>query len=93
MKQNGESIYGTRGNIIPPQEWGVITMKDKTMFVHVLRKPSGTYIFIPGVQQKVKNIISFGDKKNLKFKQQPEGLFVYTDGLTWDDIDTIIQVQ
>jgi len=93
MKQNGETIYGAKGNITPPQEWGVITVKDKTIFAHVLKKPAGVYIFIPGVQQKVKNVISFSDKKTLKFKQQPEGVFVYADGITWDDIDTIIQIQ
>src|SRR5678816_4601968 len=48
---------------------------------------------IPGVQQKVKSVTSLSDKKNLKFKQQAEGVFVYTDGITWDDIDTIIQIQ
>jgi alpha-L-fucosidase len=93
MKQYGESINGTRGNVVPLQEWGVITSKDKTIFAHILKRPSGAYIFIPGVQQKVKNVVSFGDKRTLKFKQQPEGVFVYTDGITWDDIDTIIQVQ
>jgi alpha-L-fucosidase len=93
MKQNGESIFGTKGNIIPPQEWGVVTVKDKTVFAHVLKRPSDNYIFIPGAQQKVKNVISFSDKKNLKFKLQPEGMFIYTDGITWDDIDTIIQIQ
>jgi alpha-L-fucosidase len=93
LKQNGESIYGAKGSVIPPQEWGVITLKDKTIFAHVLKTPSGAYIFIPGVQQKIKSVILFGDKKTLKFKQQPEGVFVYTDGITWDDIDTIIQIQ
>ena len=93
MKQYGETIHGTRGNIIPPQEWGVITLKEKTIFAHILKIPSGTYIFIPGVQQKVKNVVLFSDKRTLKFKQQPEGVFVYPDGITWDTIDTIIQVE
>ncbi len=93
LKKNGETIYGTQGNIIPPQDWGVITVKDKLIFAHVLDKPSTNYIFIPGVTQKINTVISYSDKKNLKFKQQPEGLFIYTDGLAWDDIDTIIQIQ
>jgi alpha-L-fucosidase len=93
LKQYGESIYGTRGNIIPSQDWGVITAKDKVIYVHLFKKPSGTYIFIPGVQQKINGVISFNDKKNLKFKQQAEGVFIYTDGIAWDDIDTIIQLQ
>ena len=31
MASNGVSIYGTRGNLIAPQPWGVITKKDKTL--------------------------------------------------------------
>jgi alpha-L-fucosidase len=71
----------------------VITLKEKTILAHILKRPSGTYIFIPGVQQKVKNVVLFSDKRTLKFKQQPEGVFVYLDGITWDSIDTIIQVE
>jgi len=93
MRQYGETIYGTKGNVMAPQEWGVVTLKDKTVFAHILKRPSDTYIFIPGVQQKVKTVISLADKKNLKFKQQPEGVFIYTDGITWDDIDTILEIQ
>jgi len=93
LSRYGETIYGTRGNIIPPQNWGVITVKDKIIFAHVLRKPSGSYLFIPGLQQKITSATCLNDKKLLKFKQQPEGLFIYTDGVAWDDIDTIIQLQ
>jgi len=93
MRQYGETIYGTKGNVMAPQEWGVVTLKDNTVFAHILKRPSDTYIFIPGVQQKVKTVISLADKKNLKFKQQPEGVFIYTEGITWDDIDTILEIQ
>ena len=93
MNKYGESIYGTKGNIIPSQDWGVVTTKDKLIFAHILKKASGEYIFIPGAQQKINSIISFADKKPLKFKQQPEGIFIYTDSIVWDDIDTIIQLQ
>jgi alpha-L-fucosidase len=93
LKLYGESIYDTKGNIIPPQDWGVITVKDNSIFAHVLKKPSGTYLFIPGVRQKINSIILWADKKSLKFKQQAEGVFIYTDGIAWDGIDTIIQLQ
>ena len=34
MDKFGESIYGTRGNIIPPQDWGVVTSKEiKYLFI------------------------------------------------------------
>ncbi len=93
LKQYGESIYGTRGNIIAPQDWGVVTGKDKLLFAHILKNPSPSYIFIPIVQQKISKVILMANKKDLKFKQQPEGLFIFTDGITWNDIDTVIQLQ
>jgi alpha-L-fucosidase len=93
LKQYGESIYGTRGNIIAPQDWGIVTGKDKLLFAHILKKPSQTFVFIPIVQQKISKVILMVNKKELKFKQQPEGIFIYTDGMTWNDTDTVIQLQ
>jgi alpha-L-fucosidase len=93
LRKNGETIYSTRGNIIPPQDWGVITTRDKTVFVHILKKPGANFVLIPGVQQKIASATSFADRKPVRFKQQPEGVFIYTDGITLDNIDTIIQLQ
>ena len=93
LQQYGESIYGTKGNIIPPQDWGVIATKDKSIFAHVIKKPSQAYIFIPTLQQKVNRVFLMANKKELKFKQVPKGLFIYTDSVEWDDIDTIIQLN
>ncbi len=94
MKQNGSTIYGTRGNIIPPQEWGVITGKDKNYFVHILNKNKlqQPYVFIPGIKEKINGAVLFSTKSNIKFKQEPEGVFVYLDSVTMDDTDTIIQL-
>src|SRR6266498_2154999 len=93
LKQNGESIYGTRGNIIASQDWGVVTTKNKLLFAHILKSPSQSYIFIPIPQQKIISTTLFTGNKKLKFKQEPEGVFIYTDGIAWDDTDTIIQLR
>jgi alpha-L-fucosidase len=93
LQKYGESIYGARGNIIPPQDWGVVTVKNKFLFAHILKRPSQSYIFIPISQQKINAVTSFGINKNLKFKQESEGVFVYVDGIAWDDNDTVIQLQ
>ena len=94
MQQNGESVYGTRGNIIKPQQWGTITMKNKSVYVHILNKPEQEgYIFIPGVKEKIAKAFLFDGKKELKIKQVPEGSFIYLDGVTLNDIDTIIQLE
>jgi alpha-L-fucosidase len=93
LKQYGESIYGTRGNIVASQDWGVVTGKDKLLFIHIFKKPSQGYIFIPTLQQKINKAFLMANKKELKFKQQPEGVFIYTDGVVWDDTDTVIQLE
>ena len=91
MQTNGETIYGTRGNIVPPQSWGVTTAKEKNLYAHVLNLPKQDFIFIP-TTQKAKSVFLFADKTALKFKQQAEGIFIYTDNVKFSDIDTIIQL-
>lgn len=93
MKANGETIYGTRGNIYPPQDWGVVTVKNKSYFVHILKPTSQGYIFMPGFSGKIISASLRAGKKNIKFKQQPEGVFVYLDGVQFDPIDTILELQ
>ncbi len=93
MEVNGNSIYGTRGDIVPPQEWGVLTEKDKSVFVHILN-PSmkEPFLFIPQLKRKVIAASLMKDNSVVEFKQQPEGLFIYLKGLRTDPIDTIIQL-
>jgi alpha-L-fucosidase len=94
MKQNGESIYGTRGGALKEQEWGVVTAKEKIWYAHIIKAPKvPAYIFIPGMKDKISKCFLFAGKTPLKFKQQPEGTFVYLDGVQLDAVDTIIEIQ
>ena len=94
MQQNGETIYGTRGNVIPPKDWGVVTRRDKTVYLHILKKPEQpAYLFIPELKQKIVRAFLFNSKKEIKVKQQPEGTFIYLDDVTLDEVDTILQLE
>ncbi len=94
MQQNASTIRGTRGDIVPAQDWGVITKNTSSMFVHILnKKDNNPYLFIPQFTGKVNTAVLFNGKTPLKFKQQPEGLFIYLDGIKLNDIDTIIQLN
>ncbi len=93
LNVNGETLYGTRGNIITPQDWGVVTGKGKNRFVHILKNPGNNYIFLPGYTEKIKDAHLFNTRKKVKHKQLPEGLFLYLDNLSNDSIDTIIELQ
>jgi alpha-L-fucosidase len=92
MQKNGETIYGTRGNFITPQPWGVVTYKNKTLYAHVLNKPQQPYIFLPDVKAKITKVTLFADGSSVKFKQQAEGVFVYTNNLKTDAVDTILEL-
>jgi alpha-L-fucosidase len=93
MSQHGDSYYGTRGDIIPPQDWGVLTQKDKSLYVHILRPPHDHYLFIPGITKKIQKAFLFSGKSPVRFQQQREGLFIYLDDVPIDDIDTIIELN
>lgn len=92
VQKNGEAIYGTRGSGIPAQPWGVITQKDKNLYVHVMTVPQQPYVFIPQLKGKVIKAALLADGSAVKFKQQTEGLFVYLSGVATDPNDTIIKL-
>ena len=93
MQQYGPSIYGTRGSVVPPQRWGVATEKGKRIYVHWLNKVSDNYLFLPNVKGRVQKVTMMGSGDNVKYKHQPEGIFIYTDGVPFDAFDTIIQID
>ncbi|MEI9945953.1 MAG: alpha-L-fucosidase [Chitinophagaceae bacterium] len=92
LQKNGESIYGTRGNIIASQDWGTVTAKGKKLFVHILKSPSEDFILLPKITQPVAAIQLYSSKQTLKFKQQPEGVFIYLNDLHLGDVDDIIEI-
>lgn len=96
MGQYGSTIYNTRGNIVPEQEWGVVTGNDKNYFVHVLQRNGirQPFLFLPNVSKKVVYATIFKNGKAIRFKQVPEGVFVYTDNIAWnDEPDNVIQLK
>lgn len=79
MDKYGETIYGTRGKIIDPQPWGVVTKKGKQLFIHLLRQPDAAYIFLPGFTDKIQSANLFGSTEKIRYSQVAEGSFIYPD--------------
>ncbi len=94
LQAYGQTIYNTRGNIVSPQNWGVITGKGKTLYVHIMEIPSQrNYIFIPELKEKIISASLLPGANKIKYKQIPEGCFIYLDGINADPLDTIIQLE
>ncbi|HLO38431.1 MAG TPA: alpha-L-fucosidase, partial [Lacibacter sp.] len=78
LQQYGTTIYGTRSGNLPPKTWGGFTQKADKLFMHILSKPEQPdYIFIPELKQKIKKATLFNSKQEVRFKQLPEGTFIY----------------
>lgn len=92
MQEKGETIVGTRGNVIAAQEWGVVTQKDKKLFVHLLNPSVAAVFFLPGLKEKIASAVIYKSNNKIRFKQQAEGLFLYVNGITLDDTDTIVEL-
>jgi alpha-L-fucosidase len=92
LGKNGESIYGTRGDVIPTQEWGTATKKGNKIYVHLLKSPTEDFILVPRITGKVVNVQLLGTQQKLKSKKLPEGLFIYLDRSAINDVDEIIEV-
>jgi alpha-L-fucosidase len=57
------------------------------------KKDNNNFVFIPKYNEKVTTASLFAKGLSVKFKQVPEGLFIYLEGVKLDDIDTIIQLN
>ncbi|HEX5552831.1 MAG TPA: alpha-L-fucosidase [Chitinophagaceae bacterium] len=93
MDQYGQSIYGTRAGFMSPEDWGVTTQKDGRQFIHVLKYPENGLLFIRGVKRKVLSATGFISGKPVKFKQMPEGVFFYMEGMSPDANDNVIEIK
>ena len=92
MGKYGESIYGTRGNIMTAQDWGVVTSKGKKIFVHIL-KDSTQPIVIEGIKDKIKSCQLMGKTQDVKYKQDNNGVTIKLDGISLKEPDTIIEIE
>lgn len=92
LQQYGASIYGTRGNIMRPQPWGLATQKDKTIYLHLLQKPTDDFVLLSGFNEAIASVQVMGSNKPLKWSKVPEGLFIhheYVEG----SMDYVVEVR
>ncbi len=75
LNQYGETIYGTRAELVPPRDWGVCTHKGNKLYVHILSLQDNA-LFIPLIDKKVKKAAYYKDKQPVTFKQDANGVFI-----------------
>jgi alpha-L-fucosidase len=71
----GETVYGTRGGVVTPRDWGVTTQKDNVLYVHIFNLQDNG-LFIPYNGNKLKSAVRFVDKSPVKFVQDKDGILL-----------------
>jgi alpha-L-fucosidase len=74
LQQYGSTVYGTKGGGLAPQPWGVATKKEKTIYLHLLKKPEANIIIIPSFSEKIKSATVLDSGKKLKQRKTNGGI-------------------
>ncbi|MDD2594333.1 MAG: alpha-L-fucosidase [Bacteroidales bacterium] len=100
LSKYGETIYGTRSTLLPPQPWGVITEKGDKIWLHIFPEnikgtstPHQIYVPFTDNTLKIKSATQFDTKLNLPFKQYREGLFITVGDIPQGTPDYIIELE
>ena len=93
LQTYGETIYGTRGGFISPQDWGVTTQRGKTLYVHILNLKEDTLPLAISKDVKVKSAKVFSDKTPIKFTQDKNGGVLLKLTKIPDEIDYVIELE
>ena len=90
MSKYGETIYGTRGGLVAPHDWGVTTQKGNKLYVHILNLQDKA-LFLPIVDKKVKKAVVFADKTPVRFTKNKEGIVLELAKVP-TDVDYVVEL-
>lgn len=93
MAKNGQTIYGTRGRYIQPQDWGVATLKGKTLYLHILKRPNSAALHITEWKDRIASLKVFQSDQKVPFTISSNQLNIDLTGVPDNDIDTILEIS
>ena len=88
MNKYGETIYGTRGGIVAPHDWGVSTQRGNKLYIHILNCVDSS-LFVPLGNHKVKSALVYATGKPVNYTKTGNGITL-NFGAIPTDIDYII---
>lgn len=90
LSQYGQTIYGTRGGLIAPHDWGVSTQRGDTLYVHILNLDDKA-LFLPLTDRRVKRAVVYSNGEKIRFSQNSDGVFLTLPEKP-HDVDYIIEL-
>jgi len=95
MDKNSESIYGTKAGPLPLHSWGVTTIKENKLYLHIFNWPVDGKLFISGLESSIAKISLLADpKKQFKFsKANGRDVIIQLPLKAIDTINTVLVVD
>ncbi len=92
LKVYGETIYGTKGGFIRPQNWGAVTEKGNKIYLHLLKYSDDKFML--KIPQNVKSAKFFKGKNPVKFQKLDNDFYVF-DVASMDkkEMDNVIELE
>jgi alpha-L-fucosidase len=92
LKVYGETIYGTKGGFIRPQNWGAVTEKGNKIYLHLLKYSDDKFML--KIPQNVKSAKFFKGKSPVKFQKLDNDFYVF-DVASMDkkEMDNVIELE
>jgi alpha-L-fucosidase len=92
LKENGETIYGTRAGIVAPNKDWVSTQKGKTLYVHLLNNPFEEMLIIPVFKEAIKSVVFFKSKKEVSFQKTKKNVLFKIPTTEQNKVNTILEI-
>lgn len=90
LNKYGETVYGTRGGIVAPHEWGVSTQKGNKLYIHIL-KWNDRGLFLPITDTKVLKAVMFDGRQPITVTRTKAGVVLELPEVP-KGVDTIVEL-
>lgn len=88
----GETIYGTKGGFIRPQEWGAVTEKGNKTYLHLLKFQDDKFLL--KIPQGFKTAKWFKNGSPIKFQKLDSGYYVFDlANVDKNELDYVIELE
>jgi alpha-L-fucosidase len=92
LKENGASVYNTKGSSIKKQSWGVITEKSDEIYLHIF-EDTVTVIAIENFPYKPGKLFSLKDNLPVKYEFKNGKLNIDISRIKRDAFDTVLKLK
>lgn len=92
LKENGASVYNTKGSSIQKQSWGVVTEGADEIYLHVFDTDT-TSILIEGFPYKPGKLYTVKDNLPVKYIFKNGRLSIDMSGISRDAFDTVLRLK